>query len=523
VNLATLLSQHAQERGPQPAIVQGRGANARFTTFAQLDENARRAAGFLSEHGIQPGSRVLLLQPMSAELYEALLALFRLGAIAVVLDPGAGLKHVAACCEIARPEVLIGCWRAHLLRAISPALRSIRQRFVIGAPFPGATRWSSVRQHEPIDDVFTAGRDAPALLTFTSGSTGQPKGALRSHGLLLAQHRAIAHALELTPGEVDLSTLPIFLLANLASGVTSVIPDADLRRPGAINPEPVLDQVREHAVTQCVASPAFFERLLAAPAEKQCSLKSIRKAFTGGAPVGPRLISRLAAAMPRARIFPVYGSTEAEPIAHFEQSEMTERDALSMRWGRGLLAGHPVPEVQLRIIKDAWGRVIEPLTGQRFASLCLPAGEAGEIVVSGAHVLPGYLNGHGNAETKFQVDGAPWHRTGDAGYLDESGRLWLLGRCMALISDASGTLWPFAVEYAAQEYPGVRRAALVQLSGRRVLAVEAEPGADVSPQRLTEMLEWAKLDEVRMMAAIPLDRRHNAKVDYSRLRRLLEA
>jgi acyl-CoA synthetase (AMP-forming)/AMP-acid ligase II len=146
----------------------------------------------------------------------------------------------------------------------------------------------------------------------------------------------------------------------------------------------------------------------------------------------------------------------------------------------------------------------------------------GEIVVAGDHVLPGYLNGQGDAETKFRVDGRVWHRTGDAGRLDARGRVWLLGRCVARIDDARGTLYPFGAECAATATPGVARAALVAINGHRVLVVEPAP---LSPapdlKQMKERLAWAAIDDVWSMP-IPVDGRHNAKVDYPALRARFE-
>src|SRR5690606_19153868 len=134
------------------------------------------------------------------------------------------------------------------------------------------------------------------------------------------------------------------------------------------------------------------------------------------------------------------------------------------------------------------------------------------------HVLPGYLHGAGDRETKFRVDGRIWHRTGDAGCLDERGRLWLLGRAQARLSDDRGTLYPFAVEAAACAVAGVRRSALVQVDGKRVLVIEpaAKAPSDL-PAIISRQLAWAHLDQVRPMKSIPVDKRHNAKIDYPAL------
>src|SRR5262249_54887457 len=161
-----------------------------------------------------------------------LIALFRLGLVAMVVDPSAGMAHIEQCCALTPPHAFIGSAKAHLLRLASPALRRIPRKFVIGGALPGAVPWSRADTLAPHDEVHDAGPAAPALLTFTSGSTGLPKAALRSHGFLLAQHRVLEHTFPAAPGSVSLTTLPIFVLADLASGVTSLIAAGDLRHPG---------------------------------------------------------------------------------------------------------------------------------------------------------------------------------------------------------------------------------------------------------------------------------------------------
>jgi acyl-CoA synthetase (AMP-forming)/AMP-acid ligase II len=358
--------------------------------------------------------------------------------------------------------------------------------------------------------------ETPALLTFTSGSTGQPKATVRTHALLAAQHAALEESIRLRPGQIDLTTLPIFALANLASGVTSLIPEGDLRRPGAIDPAPVIKQVRRHQPSRCGASPAFFERLFST----RQAFPDFTELYTGGAPVFPVLLDQMRVAAPNARVVAVYGSTEAEPIAHIARDEMAEEEIAAMTGGKGLLAGRPEPCVAVRILRDRWGEPVGPFAAPEFEAACCAPGESGEIVVSGAHVLPGYLNGIGDAETKFRLDSMVWHRTGDSGYVDDAGRLWLLGRASAKITDGRGALYPFAVECAARQQPGIRRAALVLHAGKRILLLEPDSAAP-SLDTLRAALAWADLDDLQVWREIPMDRRHNAKVDYPELKRRL--
>jgi acyl-CoA synthetase (AMP-forming)/AMP-acid ligase II len=520
MNIANLMQRQAERRPDAVAIIDHRRGVERKNSFAMLAADLSRAAALLREQGIGKGDRVLVFQPMSYELYVTLLAIFKLSAVAMFLDPSAGRRHIDRCCDIATPTALVAGSKAHLLRLLSPSLRRIPLKFVIGWSVPGAIPMGRADSCKPLTEIETCAAEDPALLTFTSGSTGQPKAALRSHGFLLAQHRALERALKLLPGEVDLTTLPVFLLANLASGLTSVIPQGDLRFPGRIQAAPVIEQMERFGVTRSAGSPAFYRRLLEYCESERRNIDSLRRIDTGGAPVFPSFLQRLQHIAPEAQVVAVYGSTEAEPMAHVAWSEISEGDLRAMRGGKGLLTGPPVEEVTLAILPDRFGEPLGPYTGDKFSAELLPAGEVGEIVVTGEHVLQGYLHGEGDKETKFEVDGERWHRTGDAGLLDEQGRLWLLGRCSARIRDEKGLLYPFAVECAAQYIEGVRRCAMLSHQGRRLLLLEAD-GPLQTDHVFTE-LAWAKLDEVRTVKRIPVDARHNAKIDYPRLHKMLE-
>ncbi len=506
MNLAALLQVQVDAAGKRPALIHG----AAWCSFAGLEDASARGATLLERLGVRPGDHVLVLTPMGLPLYEVLLACWRLGAVALVVDPAAGAGAFAHAVERLQPRVFIGSSTALLLRWLRPVLRRIPRVLATGFPW-WYGRWAGYRRHPPQRGIAPVAPDAPALITFTSGSTGAPKGAVRSHGLLAAQHALIARTLEHQAGAVEMATLPIFALASLASGMTTVIPPVDLGRVGRVAPRPVLAQLHRHGVRSATASPAFFARLLSgAPLP-------LRRAFTGGAPVFPGLWARLAAALPAGEAVAVYGSTEAEPIAHAAFSTVSTEDLAAMAAGRGLLAGPVVRETDCRILATRAGEPLGPLSAGAFAAAGCALGEPGEIVVAGAHVLPGYLDGVGDATSKIAVDGRRWHRTGDCGFFDAAGRLWLLGRQRAVITDDHGRCHPFAVEAAACSRAGIRRAACVGRGGRRVLVVEGDPVA----VELDDLRRRFHLDRI-VPLRIPLDRRHNAKVDYPALHRMLD-
>ena len=142
MNLAHTLIEQARLRPNAPAIIDTRRGRSRTMTFAELDLAAARVARLLVNNGLEPGDAVLVFHPMSAELYVALLALFRLRLVAMFLDPSAGREHIERCCVMHPPRALIAGTKAHLLRLIVPALRRIPVKFVIGFPVPFAVRWS---------------------------------------------------------------------------------------------------------------------------------------------------------------------------------------------------------------------------------------------------------------------------------------------------------------------------------------------------------------------------------------------
>ena len=516
MNIAGILEIRAREAPARAAIVE----RGRSITFGDLDRAVASAAAELAEAGITAGMRVLVFSRMSIDLYTVMIALFRLRATAVFVDPSMGRERLNGCVDRVEPGAFVAIPRAHLLRFSTRAIRQIAIKVAIRGRVPGAA--SVARAVRGAGHGVEACDDAtPAIITFTSGSTGEPKAAVRTHGFLLAQHRALVDALALAPGEVDLCTLPIFLLGNLASGVTSVIPDADLRAVGAIDPAPVAAQIQVHRPVRTVASPAFLARLVAHARRGDQRFDSFERIFTGGAPVFPSMLDDIAAVAPHAAVIAVYGSTEAEPIAEIDRRDITAADREAMATGAGLLAGLPVSSVRLRILPDRGGEALGPWTSEELERQALTPGQPGEIVVSGDHVLPGYLDGVGDSESKIHVEGRVWHRTGDAGYLDDRGRLWLLGRCSARVSDSQGALYPFAVEAAASGTPGLLRAAFVMHRDRRMLVAEVAGDAAGMKERLLERLAWAHVGDIVVADRIPLDARHNAKVDYPALRRLL--
>lgn len=518
-NVAARLAERASLHPERTAVVEYVGGKARRITFGGLSERVAALSAGMQEAGIGAGDRVLLFVPMSIDLYVALLAALHAGGTAVFLDAWTGRERLDAAVAAARPKAFVGSPRAHLLRLVSPAVRSIPVKWAAGR------RWPRLARHErpgAAGPAAVVSPDAPALVTFTTGSTGRPKGAARSHAFLWAQHLALAAHLRLSEEDVDMPTLPVFVLNNLAAGTPSVIPDFDPRRPAEIDPETIFGQLLAESVTTSSGSPAFYERLAGWCAARGKKLP-LRALFTGGAPVYPPL-ARLLADTVEGEAHVVYGSTEAEPVAGIEARAML---AAMERGGEGICVGAPVPEVELRILRPHDGPV--ELGPRGWAEWDAAPGETGEVAVTGDHVLAGYLDDPAaDRENKVRDGARVWHRTGDAARLDAEGRLWLMGRVSQRVKRAGETEWSTPAEVRALGAPGVRHAAYLGLPDpdfghRAVLCVETECGRldDSARAAILDRLRPIPVDELRVLPRIPRDPRHASKTDTASLRRQL--
>lgn len=519
-NIAARLAERAARHPERDAIVEYVRGRARRVAFGELVRGVAALAAGLRDVGVRPGDRVLLFVPMSIDLYRAVLACAHAGAAVVFIDAWADRARLEHAVEAARPRAFVGTPKAHLLRLRSPAVRRIPVHWIAGR------RAFRIGRYEHPDATRAAERveaDSPALLTFTTGSTGRPKVIARSHGFLWAQHRVLARHLRTEPGTRDMPTLPVFVLHNLAAGATSVLPDFDPRRPADIEPDAVHRQMVAEGVTTSIGSPAFYERL-AEWCERTGRELPLDALFTGGASVPPALARRLEAASTGA-VHIVYGSSEAEPIATIRAAEMI-RVAETAGTPDGICVGRPVPEIDVRLIRAHDGPVA--LDDAGWAGWEVDGDGVGEVVVAGPHVVGRYHDPpEANALHKIVEGARVWHRTGDAARFDADGRLWLMGRVSERVRRAGRVWWSFPAELRAATVPEVRHAAYLGVprdgaDQRALLCVETRTG-ELEPAKralLRRRLDPIPIDELLVLAYIPRDPRHASKTDRTSLRRL---
>ena len=527
-NIARHLGLMAAAQPDRPALKVPRGRTRRgdidylVLSFAELDAEVAAWSARYARAGLRPGDRTLVMVRQGLPLIAAVFALFRSGAVPVVIDPGMGLKSFLACVARSRPDALVGIPLAQVLsRVCRAAFRTVRAR--IGASGGLTARLTRPGAVAAAGDagIRSAATDLAAIL-FTSGSTGVPKGVCYEHGMFDAQVRSIRATYGIEPGEVDLPMLPVFALFNPALGMTTVVPELDPRRPAALDPAKIVQAIRQEQVTNSFGSPTLWRRIAAHCRQENVTLQTLRRVLCAGAAVPADLWRNARMLLPHGRLHSPYGATEALPVASVSSAEI-DPEAV-----RGACVGRPAPDIAVKIVALADG----PLPDLA-AARGLPPGEIGEIVVAGPVVTRAYdAAPEATAAAKIADPGPPaadgrprvWHRMGDCGYLDADGRLWFCGRKVERVETPAGVLHTEPCEQVFRRHPRAARCALVGLGerGRQRAALVVETAVRDSDDARTlarelralalEQPHTAGIKLFYFRAAFPVDVRHNAKI-----------
>ncbi len=535
--MAARQPDHPAVKIPRGRIGAG-GIDYLTLSFRELDAEVDAWAAKLTARGVQRGDRVLVMVRQGLPLIAAAFALFKLGAVPVIIDPGMGRKSFLACVARSRPRVLLGIPLAQGMSLLfRGAFKSVDVRIWVS----GSSTHRLLGDRETVnlksEIVNSAATDLAAVL-FTSGSTGAPKGVCYEHGMFEAQVRLIRETYSIQPGEVDLPMLPIFALFNPALGMTTIVPEIDPSRPATVDPEKIVRAIRQENVTNTFGSPTLWRIISRHCLRNNLTLPSVKRVLMAGAPVPPGLFADLQKILPNGTAHSPYGATESLPVASIGATEVLGETAAATAAGKGTCVGRPVPGIQVKIIA---------ITDEPLAEIQeLPVGEIGEIIVSGPVVTKTYDQlPEATALAKINdpqsaiANGASaiWHRLGDVGYLDALGRLWFCGRKAERVETNHGPLYTEQVEPVFNAHPAVARTALIATGhdGRRPAIVVEPVSRDVVA---TPSLRRKLVRELRELGAahphtdlirlaylhphLPVDVRHNAKIHRLALARWAE-
>jgi acyl-CoA synthetase (AMP-forming)/AMP-acid ligase II len=464
--LAGMTERAAAASPGQTALICGE----RQPTYSELHDQVLRTVAAMRGIGIRPGDRVGYLGLNSIDYVILLQAALRIGAVTVSINwrlVAREIAYIAADADLA----LLVTERERLEQLTAGTVGPI---ILVDGDHDGLPRFEIwARGHAPEMNTAPCTADSPAIQLYTSGTTGHPKGAILTHGSLSAAMRQSKLIGEPWAGwssdDVSLIAMPQFhiggtgyTLNTLNAGATGVL----LGKPDI---EDIIEAVETLKVTKMFAVPAVLAMILAHPRAKGADLGSLRVLMYGASPIPLDILKRSMALFPNARFVQMYGSTETSGTIVYLPPE--DHDIAGTPRMAG--CGKPFPEVEL-MIADGAGAPLPPRT-------------VGEVLVRSPMVMSGYHKLPDATAAAF-VDGG-WYRTGDAGYLDEDGYLYLYDRVKDMIVSGGENIYPVEIENALHEHPQVRDCAVIGVPderwGEAVKAVIVrEPGGTVEAAEL---------------------------------------
>ncbi|RZT86922.1 acyl-CoA synthetase (AMP-forming)/AMP-acid ligase II [Pseudonocardia sediminis] len=509
---------------PSPAVVELAGRK-RTVSFALLARRVREIAAGLAAEGVRPGDRVALLVPAGADLTAAVYACWRAGAVIVVADPGLGPLGLARALRGAGPDHVIGAARG---LALARGLGIPGRRIAAGALSPVTRRLLGVT-HD-LAGLARAGRgqdppaepspDAECAVLFTSGSTGPAKGVVYRHRQAGAQVAALREAFGITGDDRLVAAFPPFALYGPALGIASAVPDAPV--PGQLSAAALAEAAAAVEATVVFASPAALRTVVttaggAVTDRHRAALDRVRLVVSAGAPVPAALLHELSAVVPHAELHTPYGMTEALPV-----TDITLAGIDAAGPGDGVCVGLPLTGVEVRVspLTDA-GDATGPLTE-------IP-GVTGELCIRAEHVKERYDRLWATERDSSRNPG--WHRSGDVAHLDALGRVWIEGRLGHVISTPEGPVSPVGIEQRVQVVTGGLATAVgVGPAGAQLVVVVLSPDSPpersgLAPASLATSVRQAadhRVSAVLTTDRLPLDVRHAAKIDRTRVARWAE-
>ena len=450
---------------PDAVVLVGDGTEVRA---GELDTRTRTVAGRLAAAGLRPGDRVLMSASPSVDLVVAHVAALRLGLVVVPVNGGYREREVAHIVTDSEPAAAV----------VDEPERGEWIRAASDRPVTVVSSAVELPDGDPGQFGLSLDASAPddlALLVYTSGTTGAPKGAMLTHGNILASAEAVRIAWRWTASDRLVLALPLFHMHGLGVGVHgTLLSGASAVLVPRFTPDAVLDAARDHHATLFFGVPTMYSRLAASA--RIGELGALRLCVSGSAPLAPELHERFASE--GVSVLERYGMTET--VMNVSNPYDGER--------RPGTVGFPLPGVELRLEDDA---------------------EEGQILLRGPNVFPGYWRREAATRDAFDADG--WFRTGDVGRVDADGYLRIVGRAKELIITGGYNVYPREVEDVLLEHPGVAEVAVIGVPseewGETVVAVVVAHGDldldDLLAHAGDRLASFKQPREVRVVDALP--------------------
>jgi len=455
-----------QQRPDAIATISGQRAQ----TYRALADRVARLAGGLKKLGIVPGDRVAYLGLNSDRFHEYYLGAFWAGAVVNPVNTRWSAGEIAYSLDDSGSFILFADETVlPRLDQIRAAYSDLRHLVWVGEgerPDGTIDYEELIASAEPVADERRGG-DELAGLFYTGGTTGFPKGVMLTHANLVTGALGAVAWRFVNPGGIFLHAAPMFHLADFAAWTIITLTAGVQVMVPAFNPVAVLKAIETHKVTDTVMVPAMLQLLVDAPELRNFDLSSLNHIGYGGSPISEALLLRAKTALPGVTFCQAYGQTELSPITTLLLPEEHEPGSPRLR-----SAGRAVPHAEIGIVDEDGARV--------------PTGQVGQIVAKGGHVMAGYWRKPEETQAALK-DG--WMHTGDAGYLDADGYLYVVDRVKDMVISGGENVYSAEVENAVARHPAVATCAVIGLPdakwGERVHAVIVlKPGASATDEEI---------------------------------------
>ena len=469
MTMSDQLARHARTRGGEVAFVFG---SVRLT-YREIDERASRLANVLRERGVRPGDRVALFALNSLEVFETYFAIARLGAISVPLNfrlAAAEVSYVLTDCQAT--AVVVHGPLAQTMRKALNAAEYTGPCLVFGGEMEGAADYEqSLCDAPPEFDELDLDEHEPAVIMYTSGTTGHPKGAVLTHHNLMMHAASDLVNRGATPQRrVSMGATPLFHTSGLGTALTTLLVGGRtvLMPTGQFDPVAVLDLLERERVSTCFLVPTQWQAVCDVPGIVDRDLSALREIGWGAAPATTTLLRTMIETFPQADVTTVYGQTECGGILTLLRGEDSVRKIGSV--------GTPMLNVEVRVVDDLMNDV--------------PPGEVGECVYRCPMVIREYWNRP--AETAEAFAGG-WFHSGDLVRQDEEGYFYVVDRKKDMIISGGENIYCAEVEDVLAAHPKVGEVAVIGVPdekwGETTLAVIV-PGTPGDPPGAAELAEW---------------------------------
>ncbi|MCJ8311541.1 MAG: AMP-binding protein [Saccharospirillaceae bacterium] len=472
-------------------------------TYKKFQDDVDDYAQYLSAT-VSESQRVLLVLPVCYELYVCLFALFKLGACVVLLNPNMNRLSLKHSLKLVNADVMIANKQIWKFRWMFWDILRIKTKLSLDSNGWGIVSLFNKKQAATL---VLPKEQAAALISFTSGSSGQPKAVVRTYENLIAQHLALKKLPKLDQ-HYDMTAFPVVVLHHLCNGISCAIADINYKDISAIKNQAVIKQILNEKINSLSGAITYLLALGEYLQQNNIPTQHIKVIATGGSPIQNWQCDLIKQYFPKARLFILYGSSEVEPIAHIEVSKKLDQSF-------GFVVGSKSDDVKLAF--EALSSKIKP-----FAYISNFSNTAGEIYVSGSHVCNQYYkNKKANQSNKYiDKNNITWHRTGDVGFMNEQGRLVLTGRIENCLNVNNTLIGSYPVELFINALLNIKLSAVVENKLNEVVLYISQP-VKISDNDIVEQVYKQfkiKITKIEIIESIPVDTRHQGKIQYGQLK-----